>query len=141
MFTSAGERDAHYNLKSTYRNAEYFYHALKIEHGLNKPPPLRFQNVLGIGSATGEEFEPIVDHRERIEVLESAEGFEPIVSMGDWRKPRAPTLQLESEVSPCNLFQQRIADARLEVLKESKCMFSPGSRWRYVLRKPANNVL
>lgn len=49
---------------------------------------------------------------------------EPIVSMGDWRKPR-PGLTKRERGIPLEILQQFVKQAGFEVLKETLCVFAP----------------
>ncbi len=63
---------------------------------------------------------------------------EPIVSMGDWRKPRRGLTKRERGI-PIHIFREIITSAGFEIKKEKKCMFSLISRLRYLTKKPVYN--
>lgn len=63
---------------------------------------------------------------------------EPIISLGDWRKPRKGLTKRERGI-PLNIFREIVQSAGFEILQERKCMFSLTSRLRYVLRGPVYN--
>jgi SAM-dependent methyltransferase len=66
------EREAYADLGAAeHGTAEsYEYHKLNIRHGFRWLPPRTFTHALGLGSAYGGEFLPIVDRLERITILE-----------------------------------------------------------------------
>lgn len=54
---------------------EYAYHALNKFHGFRHLPETKFKKVLGIGSAYGEEFRPVLGKVSSVTILEPAPGF------------------------------------------------------------------
>lgn len=70
------EQEGYAELVSTYGSAyQYGYHALNVEHGFRHVRARRFERVLGIGSAYGHEFEPILDRCGEITILDPSEGL------------------------------------------------------------------
>lgn len=63
---------------------------------------------------------------------------EPIVSMGDWRRPRRGLTKRERGI-PLPIFRDILQAAGLHIEREAKCMFSLTSRLRYVMKKPVYN--
>ena len=63
---------------------------------------------------------------------------EPIVSMGDWRKPRKGLTTRERGI-PLKLFRDMISRSGLRIIKESYCMFPLTSRLNLFIKKPAYN--
>jgi len=63
---------------------------------------------------------------------------EPIVSLGDWTRPRRGLTKRERGI-PLHIFRQIIADAGLVVVKEKLCMFLLVARLRHVLGDQAYN--
>ena len=57
---------------------------------------------------------------------------EPIISMGDWRKPRRGLTKRERGI-PYSILSDMIRSTGFEVVRERQCMFSLTSRLRYVL--------
>jgi SAM-dependent methyltransferase len=53
----------------------YFYHALNLLHGFNFLPGKKFEKVLGIGSAYGEEFKPVIDHIDNLTILDASKKY------------------------------------------------------------------
>ncbi len=167
------------------RTPVYVYHYLNWLHGFRHLPGHDFADVLGVGSAFGEEFTPLLprikslsildpsDHyvRERIHgvpvryVKPSSSGMmpfpdqtfdlitclgvlhhipnvslvmselfrclksggyalvrEPIVSLGDWRKPR-PALTKRERGIPALLLDELIVKAGFRVVQRTECMF------------------
>jgi SAM-dependent methyltransferase len=51
-------------------NYRYPYHSLDLYHGFNHIPNVPIKHALGIGSATGEEFLPIIKRIQQITILE-----------------------------------------------------------------------
>ena len=168
--------------KSSYK---YSYHALNRFHGFKYIRNRKFKNVLGLGSAYGDEFLPIIDNVERLTIIDPSDSFkldkvhgvpcayvkpavdgklpfeggifdlvvclgvlhhipnvstvmnelyrclshggallvrEPIISMGDWRRPR-PGLTKRERGIPIDIFRNIVKNAGFEVTKESLCMF------------------
>lgn len=60
---------------------------------------------------------------------------EPTHSMGDWRQPRRGLTPLERGI-PVPLFRRMIGAAGLEVVRETRCMFSLMPRLEPLLRRP-----
>lgn len=58
--------------RSSYR---YVYHALNSLHGFKHLAKNRFENVLGVGSAYGDEFLPIAKKIDRLTILDSSDAF------------------------------------------------------------------
>lgn len=58
------------NDKSTY---EYHYHNLNYLHGFSKIPMGKFDQVLGMGSAWGYEFEPIISNINNLTIIEPSD--------------------------------------------------------------------
>lgn len=53
----------------------YPYHMLNNEHGFSKIKKTKFENVLGIGSAWGYEFEPISDQIKNLTIIEPSDNL------------------------------------------------------------------
>jgi SAM-dependent methyltransferase len=70
------EQSGYYRLAEKREPGKYGYHALNWRHGFRHLPPLPFEHVLGIGSAFGDEFQPILGRAKNVTVLEAAEGFQ-----------------------------------------------------------------
>jgi SAM-dependent methyltransferase len=70
------ETEAYANLGSKDRkNYTYCYHALNQIHGFSILKSKSFKNVLGFGSAWGEEFEPIIDKIESLTIIEPSDNL------------------------------------------------------------------
>jgi SAM-dependent methyltransferase len=70
------EESAYYDLSPRdARNYTYGYHCLNWMHGFSALPNRTFRHVLGIGSAFGEELDPLTERVERITILEPSPGF------------------------------------------------------------------
>ncbi len=79
----ADEADGYFNLtQSGDGEYAYGYHALNMKHGYSALPKRRFGHVLGIGSAYGDELEPILAHSDRVSILEPSDGFKGTVLKG-----------------------------------------------------------
>ena len=64
------EKEGYSGLMNT-KNHVYGYHQINKTHGFNKlKKVIRFKNVLGFGSARGEEFLPIIDKIDKITIIE-----------------------------------------------------------------------
>jgi SAM-dependent methyltransferase len=68
------EREAYPELVKGERYA-YTSHATDVRHGFRFLPPGRFANVLGVGSAYGDEFRPILPRIDFITVVEPSEAY------------------------------------------------------------------
>jgi SAM-dependent methyltransferase len=64
---------------------------------------------------------------------------EPIISMGDWRKPRRGITQHERGI-PLNIFREIVTLSGFRIVRERRCTFSLVSRLRYFVREPVYNV-
>jgi SAM-dependent methyltransferase len=72
----ADEREAYAQLiRDSGRDYVYGYRALNELHGYRHLPPVHFARVLGIGSAYGDEFLPIIERIGRITIVESSGNF------------------------------------------------------------------
>lgn len=70
------EREGYAGLGARDRSRyNYAYHALNCAHGYRWLPDKRFSNVLGLGSAYGDEFEPIAGRIQRLTILEPSTAF------------------------------------------------------------------
>jgi SAM-dependent methyltransferase len=56
-------------------NYAYAYHGLNRHHGFRHLPKARFRHVLGLGSAYGDELEPIVASVDRITIVDPSAAF------------------------------------------------------------------
>lgn len=63
---------------------------------------------------------------------------EPIISMGDWRKPRTGLTKRERGI-PLPVLRNFIKQAGFTVVRERKCMFSLTSRLKHVISGPVFN--
>lgn len=63
---------------------------------------------------------------------------EPVISMGDWRKPRRGLTKRERGI-PLQVLREIVIQAGFQMHRESMCMFSLTSRLNYVLRSPVYN--
>lgn len=183
------------------RNYRYGYHALNTGLGYRHLPARRFERVLGLGSAYGDEMLPVIDRVGRITILEPAEAFtvdrirnvpvnyvspqpggdlpfasasfdlitcfgvlhhipnvstvlremrrvlrpngfalirEPIVSMGDWRRPR-PGLTRRERGIPKEIFQEIVTDAGFATVRATPCMHPLVRRMGAFLKNPLFN--
>jgi SAM-dependent methyltransferase len=70
------EREGYYSIAAAKPNGySYCYHAFNVENGFRYLPNREFDKVLGIGSAYGEEFKPILSRCREIMILEPSDGF------------------------------------------------------------------
>ena len=69
------EQEGYYKLAEDRKPGKYGYHALNWRHGFRHLPPFPFEHVLGMGSAFGDELEPILDRAKRVTILEPSDGF------------------------------------------------------------------
>jgi len=169
--------------KSSYK---YAYHSLNAQHGYQYIGNRKYHNVLGLGSAYGDEFIPIIDKIKKLTIVDPSDAFiteevhgvpchyvkpsidglmpfddadfdmivclgvlhhipnvttvvnelfrclsnsgivllrEPIVSLGDWSKPR-PGLTKRERGIPLNIFKSIINDAGFVIKHQSLCVFS-----------------
>jgi SAM-dependent methyltransferase len=180
----------------------YAYHALNVRHGFRFLAGRRFQHALGLGSAFGDEFLPIVKRVERVTILDPSDAFradhvggvpcqwlqpsvdgrmafpndsfdlitclgvlhhipnvttvvnelcrclcpggflllrEPIVSMGDWTKPRR-TATIRERGIPLAILCRIVHEAGLQVVSQRLCVFPPIARiWRRFGRSAYNS--
>jgi SAM-dependent methyltransferase len=72
------EEEAYANLGAKDLNTyEYLYHTINIINGFSKipPPNIFYENVLGIGSAFGDEFIPIIDKIGKLTIVEPSKNL------------------------------------------------------------------
>lgn len=70
------EEEGYYNLLPERKAGRYGYYALNWYHGFRHIPQSRFEHVLGVGSAFGDELQPVLDRSAKITVLEPSGGFQ-----------------------------------------------------------------
>src|ERR1700722_12469788 len=68
------EQEAYYNLGHL-ESGNYGYNALNWHHGFRHLPPSSFEHVLGIGSAFGDELQPILDRVQKVTLVDPSDGF------------------------------------------------------------------
>ena len=180
------EKEGYANLVSnnTYKY-KYGWHAINKIHGFKYLKENNFENVLGLGSAYGDEFSPLINKINNLTILEASDflvsnqigskkikylkpsvdgkmpfndnsfnlitafgvlhhipnvtfvvneiyrcltenGYalirEPIVSMGDWRKPRNGLTKRERGI-PLPIFEDIIINAGFTEIRHSYCVF------------------
>lgn len=181
------EEDGFANLWANDRaKYQYEYHALNKQHGFKYLGDKKFNNVLGLGSAYGDEFLPIADRIKHLTIVDASDSYsgsdnllnvpckykksnisgdldfldehfdlivclgvlhhipnishvmnecyrclskggvmlvrEPIISMGDWRKPREGLTKRERGI-PHDIFHNIITESGFVVIKRSLCNF------------------
>ncbi len=73
----AEETEGYFNLSQSNKGEySYGYHVLNLQHGYSQLPKQRFSQVLGVGSAYGDELEPIIQQSDKISILEPSDGFQ-----------------------------------------------------------------
>jgi len=195
-----GYSDLGANDRTSYK---YVYHALNVRHGFRHLTQDGFENVLGLGSAYGDEFLPIIKKIGKITILEPSDAFvsnevhglpctflkpsidgripfgndsfdlitcigalhhipnvtfviselyrclsgggsvlirDPIITMGDWSKPRAGMTARERGI-PLRIFHKIIEDAGFRIRHETLCMFPGVQRFSRIGIMPYNNWL
>jgi SAM-dependent methyltransferase len=88
------EEEAYANLGSKNKhNYSYQYHELNKYHGYNFIEDIRFDKVLGLGSAYGHEFKPIIFSIGEINILDSSDAFSELTEVFgipcQYKKPNA----------------------------------------------------
>lgn len=181
------EKEGYANLGSKDReNYNYSYHQLNTQEGFQFIKNRNFNNVLGVGSAYGDEFKPIINNLNNITILDPSDAFsntkevlntpvnyvkpnidgrldfqnnsfdlitslgvmhhipnityvlnecfrclkpngimllrEPIISMGDWRKPRLSLTKNERGI-PIKILDNILLNAGFKLIKRNLCMF------------------
>lgn len=188
-YANLGAKDA-----QSYR---YVYHAVNIRHGYRHLPSRQFHHALGLGSAYGDEFNPVISRIQKITIIEPSDAFnaktdingvpvqyvkpdvggtlpfpdaifdlvtcfdvlhhipnvshivgeifrclqpggfalvrEPIVSMGDWSKPRTGLTKHERGI-PLALLQNMLNRTGFEVSAHTFCFFTLTPRIGRLLR-------
>jgi 2-polyprenyl-3-methyl-5-hydroxy-6-metoxy-1,4-benzoquinol methylase len=196
------EVDGYANLGSKDTKTYYYgYHAMNKIHGFDKIKGLAFNNVLGIGSAWGHEFQPVADRINNLTILEPSDNLvsnkigslkptyvkpnmngqldfgndsfdlitcfmtlhhipnvsfvlkeivrvlkpggylllsEPIVTMGDWRKPRKGLTKNERGI-PVSFFDSEFKGHPLQIISKEYCYTATAFMQKtigQVLKKP-----
>jgi SAM-dependent methyltransferase len=70
------EKEAYFKLGFGREQGHYGYHELNWRHGFSHLAANRFEHVLGIGSAFGDELEPVLDRSDKVTILEPSSGFQ-----------------------------------------------------------------
>jgi SAM-dependent methyltransferase len=80
----ADEAEGYFNLTQAGGGGKYAYgyHALNRRHGYSGLPKRHFGHVLGIGSAYGDELQPVLAHSDQVSILEPSDGFKSTVLNG-----------------------------------------------------------
>lgn len=184
----ADEGEGYANLGASAKDSyRYVYHALNQLHGFDGLNLKETVDILGLGSAYGEELQPLLSAARHITIVDPSDAFvrehigsvpctyvkpvasgqlpfsdgqfdvvtalgvlhhvpnvsvvlkevsrvmkpgatlllrEPVVSMGDWRFPRAGLTKHERGI-PLGLLQDMVRDAGLVVHREALCIFPP----------------
>ena len=181
------EKEAYANLYSNEVKGNYPYHSINNYNAFRFLDKLKYEKVMSIGGAFGDELLPIIDKIENIIILEPSEQMkvefiknkpvkyvapnisgeipfpdnffdlitcsgvlhhipnvsfvvseiarvlkkggvfilrEPIVSMGDWRKPRQGLTTHERGI-PLNILRNIIKNNKLEIVRETPCFSKP----------------
>lgn len=63
---------------------------------------------------------------------------EPVISMGDWRRPRKGLTQRERGIPP-NILRRIVQTSGLEIVQLCRCMFPVTARLRYLMSSPVYN--
>lgn len=198
----ADEKEGYANLGA--KNAatyKYGYHAWNIYHAYRHLPNQPFVNVMGFGSAYGDELLPIISKIEKITIADPSDSFvresvhgvpatyvqpmpdgrlpvldevfdlitclgvlhhipnvsfvvselartlkpggfivirEPIVSMGDWRKPRLGLTKRERGI-PLHTLRTIVQGAGLRIKRQSLCAFPLTTRMFWMIRSGVYN--
>ncbi len=192
-YADLGARDA--------ASYEYGYHALNLRHAFRHLQSPKFPEVLGFGSAYGDELLPIIARIGHLTIVDPSDAFvrpevhgvpatyvkpdpagtlpmpqgsfdlitclgvlhhipnvsavvkefartlkpggrivlrEPIVSMGDWRRPRAGLTKRERGI-PLPILREIVAAAGLTIEHEALCVFPVTPRLAPLLRTQVYN--
>lgn len=196
------EREAYANLGAKERASyQYAYHALNTEHGFQHLPDRRFERVLSLGGAYGDELLPVIRQVQDVVISDPSDAFgvseirgtpvrytkpqmdgsipfpdgefdlltcfgvlhhipnvsavvaelyrclacggyalvrEPIVSMGDWRKPRRGLTMRERGI-PIVILRKLLRAAGFTIVRETLCAFPLTYRLRWFLKEPVFN--
>ena len=77
------EKEAYADLGAKDRSAyRYGYHALNWRHGFRHLRGRTFAHALGVGSAWGDEFEPVAEQIERLTILDPSDSFARTTAFG-----------------------------------------------------------
>ena len=69
------EQEAYTNLYARKHNYSYDFHSLNVYHGYSRLPKKRYKSVLGLGSAGGDEFFPIIHEIDRLVIVEPSDYY------------------------------------------------------------------
>lgn len=75
------EQEAYTNMYVRTDKYRYGFHALNSYHGFSKLPKKKFQEVLGLGAATGAEFLPIIDAINKLVITEPSDFYDNITDI------------------------------------------------------------
>jgi SAM-dependent methyltransferase len=64
---------------------------------------------------------------------------EPIISLGDWRKPRRGITKHQRGI-PLDIFRELVTLSGFRIIRERLCTFSLVSRFKYFIQEPVYNV-
>ncbi len=68
------EKEGYFNLGHL-ESGKYGYHALNWRHGFRHIPQSPFEHVLGMGSAFGDELQPVLGRSKKVTILDPSDGF------------------------------------------------------------------
>ncbi len=129
------EQEGYYNLNEERKPGSYQYRALNWRHGFRHLPPLPFEHVLGIGSAFGDELEPVLDRAGKVTILEPGDRFSN--SKFDYVRPKPSGLMQFSDdtfdLITCFGVLHHIPNVSTVVQEMARCM-KPGG-WM-LIREP-----
>jgi len=140
------EKEGYFNLGQFlhpgegHRKGNYGYGALNRRYGFRHlPDTVRFEQVLAIGGAFGEELEPVVDRANHVTILEPSDGF--IHERYQYVKPQANGKMEFPDASfdlvTCFGVLHHIPNVSFVIKEVSRCM-KPGA-W-LLLREPIESM-
>jgi SAM-dependent methyltransferase len=133
------EREGYYNIAPDRRPGKYEYFALNWHHGFRFLPQTTFQHVLGIGSAYGEELQPLLSRTNQVTILEPSDGF--VHSSFEYLKPNPsgemPFDDHTFDLVTCFGVLHHIPNVTRVVREIARCL-RPGGY--FLLREPVDSM-
>ncbi len=137
------EKDAYFSLsrlRGSQSTDTYGYHALNEEYGFRYLKQIRFERALGIGSARGSEFLPIIDRISELTILEPSAGFvaeeihgHPVTYVEPRADGRFPFPDKTFDLITCLGVLHHIPNVSLVISEIHRCLVVGGS---VLIREP-----
>lgn len=142
----ADEKEGYADLGSKDQTTyKYVYHELNKKCGYSNIPETKFENVLGIGSAYGDEFQPIADKIGKLTVLDPSDSFSAsenkLLPDMEWIKPNSsgvmPFADNTFDLVVCFGVLHHIPNVSFVISEIHRCLKKGGT---FIAREPITSM-